>query len=803
MKNYIIHCFTVFIFFAGVAGSVQGAVLKGRVYDSLEKKPVDFALVMIPDKKIKTHADQDGIYTLEVDQEGTYTVFVRAEGYRLVRETLYIKNSSEKNFILRPVTVRGGALTITADRPIQKLSRRTMTVQNLKEVPASFGDSVNALTSLPGVIRTSGGFFGPLVIRGAEPSYNRYYVDGMPVGNPLHFFGLHSVIANDLMSEIDLYASSFPSEFGGPLAAVISINTLDTVKEFGGNADVGMISATALLKSPFTRERVTENGVEKENMGYLIAAGRVGYLTLLIPLFYELTTGEKLQSLPEYWDYQVKGKIYLNSRNSITMLCMGSRDYWKLLVDPDDVEVNEGDDPLFGDLEFDYDQVFHNQGLYYKYDSGKFRNTLMVYSAWSKHHTYVNAGSDVLAAYPDHWLKDFYVDSIPWTLGLKNNFKLEWIDDLAEIRGGLELTHYFFDAEGKELEITESGFIDPGDPDAVNAIPFDVTFRNTTAGGYAEQRFSPGGFIFAPSLRIEKLVNTRYYTIDPRGLASYEFPTETTLSAAGGHYSSFFQTNPFFFQFAPYSASQSKYYDPEKAWHCAAGIEQAADLITFNAEFFYNYYYDMVVDYPHTEGGVDVSGINAGECKTYGVELMVRRDRREGGGGGLFGWGSYTYTSSKIKSGLPLSYDLNGDKWVSSNFEQRQSVKIVMGYQYRRHTVSSKFQLYSSMPYTGIIGSEESPAGTGRYAPLYDNHNINEKHFPVDHRLDLRYSCRTGYEWGYVSWYIEIINVYGFWYKPENEVIWKYDRPYGNDNPTVESGDGLSVIPNFGVEVKF
>ena len=33
----------------------------------------------------------------------------------------------------------------------------------MKEVPGSFGDSISALTSLPGIIRGFGGFFGPLV----------------------------------------------------------------------------------------------------------------------------------------------------------------------------------------------------------------------------------------------------------------------------------------------------------------------------------------------------------------------------------------------------------------------------------------------------------------------------------------------------------------------------------------------------------------------------------------------------------------------------------------------------------------
>ena len=61
-----------------------------------------------------------------------------------------------------------------------------MTVEDMKEVPGSLGDSISALTSLPGIIRGFGGFFGPLVIRGANPSSNNYFVDDIPMDNPLH-----------------------------------------------------------------------------------------------------------------------------------------------------------------------------------------------------------------------------------------------------------------------------------------------------------------------------------------------------------------------------------------------------------------------------------------------------------------------------------------------------------------------------------------------------------------------------------------------------------------------------------------
>ena len=124
------------------------------------------------------------------------------------------ENRKEKDIILRPITVKGGSALREREKDIQKVSRHTMTLRDLKEVPATFGDSINALTSLPGIIRSGDGLFGPLVIRGADVRFNNYYIDDIPIFNPLHYGGMHSIINNNLMSHIDLYASSFPTDFG-------------------------------------------------------------------------------------------------------------------------------------------------------------------------------------------------------------------------------------------------------------------------------------------------------------------------------------------------------------------------------------------------------------------------------------------------------------------------------------------------------------------------------------------------------------------------------------------------------------
>lgn len=797
--------------------SQEKIVLSGKIYSNVTKKAVDFATVAVLEAKVKGRSDENGYFQVILPKPGNYTVYVTSPGLKTLKKTIEVTGSMTMNFTLFPASIRGAALTIRGERDIQKVSRRTLTVEDLKEVPASLGDSINALTSLPGVDRTDG-FFGPLVIRGADPVRNGYYIDGMPIFEPMHFGGLHSVVANELMSEIDLFASSFPAKYGGPLAAVIEINTLDSVKEYGGIVDIGLISATALLKMPLTRTVAVDEELKEQNAGYLVISGRYGYLWLLVPYIYNLITDEKLDWLPDYYDYQFKGKYYLNSRHSFTLLVLGSADYWKLLLDDaGDFDPDKGDDPLLSDLNFKIDSMFHNFGAYYNIDYGKFKNRFMGYAALLRQYSYVDGGPNSA-----DWFQDLDMDSKPYIYGLKDSFKFKWGGEVAELRGEISYTYYRFSAEGKSLvQLSDEGGFDLANDELFTTIPVDIKSTNELTGGYLENKFTYEGLTFVPGVRADYFKRSEEYTVDPRGMVSYEFKSETTLSLAGGRYSSFFQTNPYFFTNNPQYSTYGSELEPERAIHSVFGIEQVYDLFTFSMETFYNYFNKLAVAYGHVdpkEGFIE--GQNSGELKSYGFELLIRKDRRGKGMHDFFGWLSYTYNQSKYKSGITSNiwrnsggtwmetsdkFDPNGDKWINNDFERRHAIKIISGYKWEVFSISSRFQLYTSFPYTPIVGNEspETLSTGDRYAPIYGE-NVNSKHFPVDHRLDIRLSWQHYKSWGHIKWYIEFIDIYGLWYKPKDTQHWYYNQPYGPDNPKIEHEEGgLSFIPNFGVEIKF
>ncbi len=759
------------------------------------------------------------------------------------------KKLKDDDIELRTVVIKGTKLEGRKKKNIQEISRHTMTAQEMKQVPASFGDSLSAITSLPGIIRSGGGMFGPLVIRGADLISNNYFIDDIPVNDPMHLGGLHSIINTNIMDEIDIYASAFPAQFGTANAAVIDISTVDKVERFSGYSDFGLLSLTSLIQTPILKDKngnlifdtpaEIERNDETENAGYIIASGRYGYFGIAIKIV-ELFTGDDVPFTPVYWDYQFKGKYYFNRENSVTLLLFGFKDGLEALIGEEDIE-EEGSDPVFSDIEFQVDKLSHNQGLYYDFKpSRKLSNRIVFFSNLTDSYFYMNFGGENVA----EWAKDLNVTSRPWIFGNKDKAKMKWLADHAELRGGIGYTQYYFKSFGKTILPNKIGPVDLADPDAFAIEEFDEVIRNHLLSGYIENKFTIFGLTVVPGFRSDYLKRSLTATYDPRIMASYKFPTDTTVSIASGKYSYFFQVNPFLFDSNANICKIGKELPPEKAIHNSLGVEQEYDLYTLKIEGFYNYFYDKPYAYPHVRpDNTYYPGMSNGKMKTFGVEIMIRKDKAKNQNG-LFGWVSYTYTRSIEKTGLPTEdglYDLYypevdengdpvldddgnpvllpvnkagdpwGDQWINSAFEQIHNIKLVAGYQQNRHIFSCRFQYYTSFPITPIVGIEqqELPDGTmvdylsmngiNRYAPKYGKRNSD--HLAPYYQLDVRYTFETVYSFGYVNFYVEVINAFNM---QSEEYKWYWDRPYEKGkNPQKIKEEGFALLPNFGVEVKF
>ena len=786
-----------FLLFTGLHAQRSENAVQGVIYNHNDK-PVSFALIIIPQAGIVTTTDQSGKYYIALPQPGTYTLTIKSDGFNDITTSVSVAGTTTKDFYLNlAIQASSGmkAVTIRGERDIQTVSRQTMTVKEIKEVPASLGDSINALTTLPGINR-AGGLFGPMVIRGADPAMNSYFIDGIPLYKVMHFGGIHSVISNDLMSSIDLYSSSFPSSFNNTLGAVISINTLDDVPELGGFFDVGLISANMLIKTPFYKTTYLDGKEIKEHKGYMITSGRVGYITLLIPLFYEYVLGKSLDMLPTYWDYQFKTRYNFDSKHSLTFLAFGNKD--RININTRSFPFDESSDPLLTDIELYQNDFANTQALTYKYHySNKLYNSLLFYSALNQSHIKFN-----FALATSDWARDLGIKSHPYIFGLKDTLTMEWWHKHSTLNIGAEAKYYLFFTKGNSI-IPLAGDGDINDPDIMQRVPLGDTYKNQTFSGYIENKFTFGGLEVVPGITAEHLSRGNNSYVDPRGLASYTFPSQTTIGLAGGWYSMFIQTNPFFFTALPYVAELT--LPAMDSIHRAASIEQKISKYTIRGEVFYNTFSNIAAtDVKRDENNELVPFIGrSGEGVSRGFELSAKVNAEEEDK--LWGWVSYTLNNTKFISHVSEDFSEYGNMWLTSPFDMPHVIKVVLGYTIGKNTLSGRFQFNSTMPYDPIIGSYSDDVftlltGKPRNVPIYGKPSTGR--FSPEYRLDVRYSRKTNYKWGYLSWYFEVIGLVN---SSEEYLHWDYRYEYASGvNPKVKTpSDGLSFIPNFGVEVRF
>ncbi len=781
---------------------------------------IEFGTAIVVEAKYKTNFTE-GKLVLPAQKPGKYTIKLTAPGRITLEELVTLPLKKKLTLVMPLQTRRTQKVRLITHEEKHNVSRHQLQQHELKSVPATFGDNISALATLPGVNRP-GGIFGPLIIRGAPDTANRYFIDDIPVINPQHFGGFQSVISNELIDDITLFSSAFPAYYGQALGAVIDIRTIETVAKPTATIQTGIISSNAFFAAPwsvFAPKLIApaENASEEErkayqeakrkaeiDTGFFSISGRVGYLSLLVPPIYKLVTGKEIIAVPEYYDYQWKARWYLgeHNRHAVSMFVFGSYDTFTLIRKLSDAEkkerVEQGENPAAGDLTVFNDISSHSQSATYDYlPSQNVKMRTMLFNTLIYSRFYREA--------PGRALGTIDVNTRPNITGLREIFDIHYLNRKARLKAGVDYQLFHFNSAGVTQQRKESipqGQTDFNNPDHFDIINVSALGQNHQLSAYADNRFEFKGFFITPGVRSDHLVRSRETTLDMRGLAGYKFETNTTVAVSGGIYSSFAQTNAYRFNQASRREARvvtAENLRSEKALHRSVALEQEFGFHVFKVEGFYNNLYDMVQSTTSADQATGVFYANTGGALARGVEVSYRKSLQENEDG-YFGWVSYTYTRADV-SGIAGDFPFR--------FEQRHVIKMIGVARWGAWELGARFELFTGFPYTPIIGSTCTPgytcdgnASTTLYTPTYST-AVNSAQFPLFHRLDLRITRKSTYSWGTFSWFVEFINVYNN--EPLLRQSFRNSEPYqdGRNPRILGPSTPLNLIPNFGLEWKF
>ena len=783
----------------------QQGVIQGRIYNTKNNEPVEFATIAIYGTPIGSISDLDGNFLFTGLEPGYVELRISSVGFEpYVSEAIQVTNAKkvfieipldEANVQLEEVVVKASPFRKIKESPV---SLQRISIEEIEKSPGGNRDISKVIQSFPGVASTPAQR-NDVIVRGGGPSENTFYLDGVEIPNINHFAtqgasgGPVGIINADFLREVNLYTGAFPANKGNALSSVIDLYQVDGNKEkLNFRGSVGASDLALTLDGPLG-----------ENTTF-IASYRRSYLQLLFKAL-------QLPFLPKYNDYQFKVRSRINDKNEITLVSIGSYDNNNL-----NLEANETEEQRFilGYLPESF-QWSYAIGAVYKHFGEK------GYDTWVLSRNYLHNES---LKYQDNIMEENFRTLDYNSDEIENKFRYE---HTSSYKDGLRVNY------GANFEYAKF-YANNYNKAYINDQP--VTYNNEAffdlfkwgAFGQVSKEMLSKRLVLSLGLRsdannfsgqMQNLVNQ----LSPRLSASYMLTTGWYLNFNTGR----------FYQMPPYTAMG--YKDEEgvmvnkpvleyiQSDHIVAGVEWLPDAESkLSVEGFYkkynNYPFSLIDSISLASKGADFGFFgnepveSVAKGRAFGAEFLYRnRD--------LFGTNltiSYTLVRSET---LPRKESLTPLGWIPTTWDNVHLLNIYGFRKFKRNwQVGFKWRFVGSQPYTPYDYQTSSLVDywdvTG--FPAYDYNQYNQLRYEPYHQLDLRIDKEWYFSRITINLYADVQNVYNYKSTSSTFLVQELDNE-GNpviENPLdppelqrysmreVESAAG-TVLPTIGIIVEF
>ncbi len=726
------------------AGAVEGFVLaKGA------REPVPFAIIREKNLGLETQTDELGAFRLDNVLPGERTIHVILESGReySMKATVRENETTHIKWYVHADAFLTDEVVVVGEKATEGMSRHSLSKEEMTGIPGNNNDPIRAVENLPGVAGGGGGFGGSegLIIRGTSPEDSNYLVNGFEVPQLFHFGVLVSVINPELIETIDYMPGSYGVRYSDALGGIIEVKTRDAHRDrFGGVVDLATYSSFVMFEGPFGEKTSGAAAIRRSFIDF--------FLPYVIP-----EDQAELTLAPRFYDYLAVFNYQIDTKNSLKTTFMGSDDGMELLADSDDNDNYEES------MTFKMSNYFHRGDVdWLTCPNQRLSNRLtfsLLYSAQDQ-----SFGS--MASFQRKVLTPALRDELSFSPGESNELRLGF-------EGRVESTEISSKMNRPPKE-GQTGGQDGGG----GRFELNEEFAPVVAGLYAEDAVKPWPwFQIIPGFRYDYHSYLGEYSIDPRLNANF-FPTKkATIKAAAGQYHQWPASDEMMENIG------AKDLEAESGILGALGFDYRFDA-GYSAEL-QGYYksLDNLVSPTNDPRGEPYE--NSGIGFVYGLEILGRKQLTDR----LFGWASYTYSVSKRK-------DSNDDDWRYFDQDQTHNFIILASYmlgQNKQWKIGAKWQYYTGMPYTEILGGVYD-ADANRYEPVYAS-EVNGKREGDYHQLDVRVDKLWTFNRWTMNTYLDVQNVY-----------WSTDPAgyrYNYDYSEKEDVSFQSFMPTIGIQARF
>ena len=728
--------------------------LEGSVIEMATQAKLPEMAVNVMGTEFNTVTDAEGRFALRGVPPGTHTLQVAKPGW--ATKTLEIEvvegEVTEAQIWVRNENYDDAVVGVYRKNQ-DEITRRTISMTEVRRIPGTFGDPIRVIQNLPGAARSPFGT-GLLIIRGANPEDTGVYVDGIRIPIIYHLGGYSSVLSPELIESVDYLPGGYGVQYGRTLGGAVDITTKREAPE-----QTHIAWSTDLLDSG----GLYEGRLGSQGDHHVGVAARRSYVDLVIAPFQK---NSLFIAKPRWQDYQLRYAYHGLENTTASVFVMGFDDRL-LLSTPDDYA--QGPD---ADAQGDISVHYYTHRIIGRVEH-EFSPTLSMMVSPA-------VGWDFTA------------------FGLGQAFQLEQLITMAEARAELNWhpnEHIELMPGVDFIGMTYTFQVElPVNPDSFDSYDPLAERENWGVGGegsvwgpdvYLKANLKPfddtDRLFIQPGIRYSYVnVVGQYHTsgVDPRIAGRLRVLPRTYLKAAAGIYTQPPQPTESWQPEGNYTLAMEK----QRAY--SLGFEQqVTGAIHADVDAFYKDLYDLIVFNPDWGSIQDNAYVNLGTGTVYGVEFMVRHDPVDR----LFGWVSYTYSRS-------FRQDYADSDEYAFDFDQPHILTALAGYKLPyQFEVSGRFQYVTGNPYTPYSGAVYD-ADLDLWN-AYSTGKRNSDRLGAYQALDLRVERSFTFKKGRMLLYADFLNVY----KGENPEFRLYNYDY---TEYVDVG-GLPFVPSPGIELEF
>lgn len=643
------------------------AYVSGYVRDVSSGEPLIGVSVQDSQSGAYSMTDSYGFYKLQL-QTGEHSLSFNGYSLEDMLLTVIVHNDGVLDVVMKEkVTSLKGAVISAESLSNHRTARmglETVRMNVIKKIPSAFGetDILKAVLTLPGV-KSVGEASSGFNVRGGSVDQNLILFNDGTIFNPSHMFGVISSFNPDVISDVELFKSSIPAEYGGRISSVLDVRgKAGNSSKVTGSLGLGILMSNAHLEGPLGGENTTFNLGARTTYS--------NWLMRFIPEGSGYSGGRA-----SFSDVNLGVSHKINGRNSIHAYGYWSRDRFS----------------------FSSDTTFRYSNLNF---SLKWRSTLSDRSTMT-----ASAGYDSYANSLDDYTNDYngYVlDTQVSQYFLRLSFSTI-LDKRHTLSYGLNAIRYDLNPGSLSPRGADSHVVarDLAHQRGVEfALYADDTWnlsdKLALEGGLRFSGFvsgSPSRFYGAPEVRLS---------------GKYSFRDNLSLKAGFNSMRQYIHLITNTASISPMDTWQlsSASLRPQDGWQAATGLywTVADNTIDLSVEGYYKNMYNSL-DY---KSGAQLSmndhlsdDLVRTRGRAYGIEFMVRKNL-----GKLNGWASYTWSRSKMQEiedrGIST---INGGAWYNAPHDKPHDVKVVGNYRFtHRYSISFNVDYSTGRPVTIPIG---------------------------------------------------------------------------------------------------